>query len=125
MDALQLDRVALAGLSWGGMIGMGYACRHPDRIKRLVLMNTAAFHLPAHIRMPWQLRLARLPWIGGLRFALPLLGSSDFNAPETKLPTDARTYLECWFSSPAPSQDNHRKVHVGGVKFPRPCRRTR
>ena len=51
---------------WGGMIGMGYACRHPGRIKRLVLMNTAAFHLPAHIRMPWQLRLARLPWIGAL-----------------------------------------------------------
>ena len=46
---------------WGGMIGMGYACRHPDRIKRLVIMNTAAFLLPGNARVPWQLRLARSP----------------------------------------------------------------
>lgn len=46
---------------WGGMIGMGYACRHPDRIRRLILMNTAAFHLPQNMPLPWQLRLARSP----------------------------------------------------------------
>lgn len=51
---------------WGGMIGMGYALRHPERIKRLVVMNTAAFHLPPDIPLPWQLRLARWPWIGPL-----------------------------------------------------------
>lgn len=51
---------------WGGMIGMGYALRHPARIKRLVMMNTAAFHLPTDIPLPWQLRLARLQGIGPL-----------------------------------------------------------
>lgn len=51
---------------WGGMIGMGYALRHPARIKHLVVMNTAAFHLPPDIPLPWQLRLARLPGIGSL-----------------------------------------------------------
>ena len=28
------------------MIGMAYAARHPERIARLVVLNTAAFHLP-------------------------------------------------------------------------------
>jgi len=46
---------------WGGMIGMGYACRHPERISRLVIMNTAAFHLPQGMSLPWQLKLARGP----------------------------------------------------------------
>jgi haloalkane dehalogenase len=45
---------------------MGYALRHPARIKRLVVMNTAAFHLPPDIPLPWQLRLARWRWIGPL-----------------------------------------------------------
>jgi len=49
---------------WGGMIGMGYAVRHPDRIKRLVLMNTAAFHLPASKRFPWPLWLGRNTRLG-------------------------------------------------------------
>jgi haloalkane dehalogenase len=44
---------------WGGMIGMGYAGRHPERIRALIIMNSAAFHLPAGMRLPWQLRLAR------------------------------------------------------------------
>ena len=44
---------------WGGMIGMGYACRQPQRIKALILMNTAAFHLPRGLHLPWQLKLAR------------------------------------------------------------------
>jgi pimeloyl-ACP methyl ester carboxylesterase len=48
---------------WGGMIGMAYAVRHPERIKRLVLMNTAAFHLPESMRLPtslWSVRNTRL-----------------------------------------------------------------
>lgn len=48
---------------WGGMIGMGYAARHPERVKRLVLMNTAAFHLPASMHLPptlWSVRNTKL-----------------------------------------------------------------
>lgn len=44
---------------WGGMIGMAYACRHPERVARLVLMNTAAFGLPAGKPFPWPLWLVR------------------------------------------------------------------
>jgi len=46
LDALVL-RLDLRGLTlvlhdWGGPVGLGFATRHPDRIKRLVLMNTWA-----------------------------------------------------------------------------------
>lgn len=49
---------------WGTAIGMGYATRYPSRIKRLVIMNGAAFHLPASRRFPWQLRLFKNKLLG-------------------------------------------------------------
>lgn len=51
---------------WGGMIGMAYAIRHPEHIRRLVIMNTSAFRLPSTKNLPWQLSLARMPLIGPL-----------------------------------------------------------
>lgn len=38
--------VTLIVHDWGGLIGMGWATRHPEAIKRIVVLNTAAFHLP-------------------------------------------------------------------------------
>src|SRR5262249_39776560 len=49
---------------WGGMIGMAYAHRHPERVRRLVVLNTAAFRMPAGKRLPWQLWLCRNPPLG-------------------------------------------------------------
>ena len=46
---------------WGGMIGLAWAVQHWQRINRLVLLNTAAFPLPAGKSLPWQLKLARTP----------------------------------------------------------------
>jgi haloalkane dehalogenase len=44
---------------WGGLIGMAYAHRHPDRVRRLVVLNTAAFRMPPGKRLPWPLWLCR------------------------------------------------------------------
>ena len=52
-------RVTLVLHDWGGMIGMGYAVRHPERIERLVVLNTGAFTLPAGKRLPRTLWLCR------------------------------------------------------------------
>ena len=51
---------------WGGMIGMGFAVRHPERIGRIVLLNTAAFHLPSQMRVPLALRMVRGSGLGAL-----------------------------------------------------------
>jgi haloalkane dehalogenase len=51
---------------WGGMIGMAYASRHPERIARLVVLNTAAFLLPQGKALPWQIKLGRDSLLGTL-----------------------------------------------------------
>lgn len=53
------ERITLVMHDWGGMIGMAYACRHPERIARLVILNTAAFHLPATKKFPLALKICR------------------------------------------------------------------
>jgi pimeloyl-ACP methyl ester carboxylesterase len=64
MDRLGLDEVNLVVHDWGGAIGCAWAGRHPDRVKRIVILNTAAFHLPAGKALPWQLWLVRNTPIG-------------------------------------------------------------
>lgn len=53
------ENVTLIVHDWGGMIGMAVATKYPQRFRRLVILNTGAFHLPMAKPVPWQLRLAR------------------------------------------------------------------
>jgi pimeloyl-ACP methyl ester carboxylesterase len=53
--------VTLVVHDWGGAIGMGWAVRHPERVKRLVILNTGAFHLPRAKSFPAALSLTRTP----------------------------------------------------------------
>ena len=55
------DNLTLVVHDWGGMIGMAFETRYPERIRRLVVLNTGAFHLPKTKSVPWQLKLARSP----------------------------------------------------------------
>jgi len=60
LDHLALEEpVTLVAHDWGGMIAMGWAVRHPERVGRIVLMNTAAFHLPDGMKMPPTLAFVR------------------------------------------------------------------
>jgi pimeloyl-ACP methyl ester carboxylesterase len=67
MDHLRIGRDAPATLvvhDWGGAIALTWAVRHPERVGRLVVTNTAAFPLlPGH-RVPPLLWPARLPVLG-------------------------------------------------------------
>ncbi len=56
--------VTLVVHDWGGMIGLGWAMRHPERLRRLVALNTAGFHLPTTKPLPWTLWLCRNTPIG-------------------------------------------------------------
>jgi len=53
------DKITLILHDWGGMIGMAYALRHPEKISRLIVMNTAAFLPPEAKKIPLRLRLIR------------------------------------------------------------------
>lgn len=46
IEANDLRDITLIVHDWGGAIGMGTAQRYPDRVKRLILFNTAAFQGP-------------------------------------------------------------------------------
>jgi len=60
IDHLEIrQKITLVLHDWGGMIGMGYAVRHPGKIGRLIISNTAAFHLPENKSFPFLLRLCR------------------------------------------------------------------
>jgi len=78
IDGLDLqDNITLVLHDWGGMIGIGWALQHIRRIKRLVLLNTAAFLPPNGTRIPIRLKLIRnlkllaeIAVLGGNAFAL-------------------------------------------------------
>ena len=53
------ESVTLVLHDWGGFIGMAYALRHPERMGRIVLMNTAAFLPPTGKPIPTALKLIR------------------------------------------------------------------
>lgn len=60
LDHLDLsEKITLIVHDWGGAIGLGYAVNHPERIGRLVILNTAAFFPPADKGLPWRLRIVR------------------------------------------------------------------
>ena len=40
IDAIQVDQVALVGISMGGAISLGYVLDHPDRVDHLVLVDS-------------------------------------------------------------------------------------
>src|SRR4051812_28124398 len=65
LDHLGLrENLTLVLHDWGGMIGMAFAARHPERIKRLIVSNTGAFPLPKSKRLPWSLWLGRNTRLG-------------------------------------------------------------
>jgi len=39
LDALGLARLDLVGASWGALVALSYASRHPERVRRLVLVD--------------------------------------------------------------------------------------
>jgi cis-3-alkyl-4-acyloxetan-2-one decarboxylase len=63
VDALDLPQLDLVVHDWGGAIGMGWAVRNPARVRRIVVLNTAAFLSP---RIPLRIAVCRTPVFGDL-----------------------------------------------------------
>lgn len=84
--------VTLAVHDWGGMIGFGWALSHAEQVKRLVILNTAAFPLPASKPMPWQLSLGRDSRFGAflIRAFNAFSSGASYLGVETKMPADIR-----------------------------------
>jgi haloalkane dehalogenase len=63
LDALHVEKCVLVMHDWGGAIGMGWAVNHPERVEKLVVMNTAAFRSN---RIPLRISVCRWPLAGPL-----------------------------------------------------------
>ena len=61
VDSLGLKRIHLIVHDWGGAIGFGFAVRHPEKIGRIVILNTAAFFSP---HLPRRIALCRAGFLG-------------------------------------------------------------
>ncbi|NOY75152.1 MAG: alpha/beta fold hydrolase [Kiritimatiellaeota bacterium] len=58
---LDLKNITMLVHDWGGPIGLGVAIRHPERFKRLIITNTAAF---ADTKIPLRIAAGKIPWLG-------------------------------------------------------------
>jgi len=98
IEELGLREITLVVHDWGGAIGMAWAVEHPELVSRIVVLNSAAFHLPDSKGFPPTLALARVPGLGELlvRGANAFVrGANRFCVTRHKLPRDvARGYLE-------------------------------
>lgn len=61
LDSLQLRKIHLVVHDWGGPIGLGALLPQPEKLGRVVILNTAAF---ADTVVPLRIRLCRAPIIG-------------------------------------------------------------
>ena len=55
------ESVALLGHSWGGLLAMEYAIRHPDRVSHLILLNTAPVSHRGYVELRRELQARRTP----------------------------------------------------------------
>lgn len=89
LDSLELRKIHLVVHDWGGPIGLGALLPQPEKLGRVVILNTAAF---ADTVVPWRIRLCRAPLVGelivrgGNGFAWP----ATWMAVENKLPAAVR-----------------------------------
>jgi haloalkane dehalogenase len=97
VDGLNItEKIHLVVHDWGGMIGLAFALRHPEKIDKIVITNTSGFFLPKEKIFPFLLRLIKyVPF-----FAVPaVLGLNAFArgalylAAEKKLSRKVKTGL--------------------------------
>jgi len=106
LDTLEIkENITLVVHDWGGMIGMAYATKYPERIAKLVIMNTAAFHLPKDKQLPFSLKICRDTAVGsfliraGNAFSL---GAAWVGCKQNPLPRA----LRCAYTAPYNSWRN-------------------
>lgn len=93
LNQLEVTRYSFIVHDWGGAIGMGLATRYPERVEKIVVLNTAAF---LSKRIPFRISLCKLPVIGPLLvrglngFAWP----ATFMAVTKRMPREvAKAYI--------------------------------
>lgn len=78
-----LESMAVLGHSWGGVLAMEYAARHPDRVSHLILVNTAPASAADWRLLRDHLRHARRP--GDLERMQALAAGAPYRAGDLEM----------------------------------------
>jgi pimeloyl-ACP methyl ester carboxylesterase len=70
IQALEIDRFYLVVQGFLATAGLQYAFRNPDKIERLVIINTP---VSTDIKLPWKMQQLGLPFVGDMLTQDPLL----------------------------------------------------
>jgi pimeloyl-ACP methyl ester carboxylesterase len=102
LDHLGLKTANICGISYGAEVGLGFAVKYPERVKRLVLFNGAARTAPllADIGHAWN-EAARLE--GGLAYylaAIPVIYSDTYYERRSGWMNKRRETLVPYFGNP-------------------------
>jgi cis-3-alkyl-4-acyloxetan-2-one decarboxylase len=102
IDKLDLKNVLMVVHDWGGAIGLGAAVSRPERIAKLLILNTAAF-VPPYI--PLRIAACRIPLMGSLaiRYANAFAWTATWMAIDRlkKLPQATKSGLLHPYGTPA------------------------
>ena len=96
VQALGLERFSLAGNSLGGYLSWIYAYAHPEKVEKLILVDSAGFQL----KMPWMLKFASTwPFSMFSRHMMPRFMMADaveqvYGDPERIAPGVRERYFE-------------------------------
>jgi haloalkane dehalogenase len=112
IDTLDLKNITLVVHDWGGAIGLGGAVERVDRIRQVIVLNTAAFPPPY---IPFRISICRWPFIGSfaMRYGNAFAWAATFMAIDRlpRLRPAAKAGLLAPYDSPAHRIAIDRFVH--------------
>jgi pimeloyl-ACP methyl ester carboxylesterase len=120
VEDLGLDEITFVCQDWGGPITGAYTIRHPQRVKRLFLMNTLFGYggVPApDEKTPWFEWIEKHEEAGTLRGILGELGSTVLSVMKIIGFQNSAAVTDTWiraYSDPFPD----RASCIGGIEFP-------
>lgn len=97
IEAMDLNKFHLVIQGFLGSVGLQYALRHPEKIERLIVLNTP---VSTEAKLPWKVQQMGLPFIGDMMAQDPLLvdrtleGGSRFVIKDKDLDVYRRPFLQ-------------------------------
>jgi pimeloyl-ACP methyl ester carboxylesterase len=97
IEALELNKFHLVVQGFLGSVGLQYALRHPEKIERLIILNTP---VSTEAKLPWKVQQIGLPLVGDMMAQDPLLvdrtleGGSRFVVEDKDLDVYRRPFLQ-------------------------------
>jgi len=97
LETLEIDRFSLVVQGFLGTVGLLYAAKHPDKIERLVILNTP---LTAEAKLPFKISQLGIPLLGDVITQDPILvdrtleGGGPYEVGDADLEIYRRPFLK-------------------------------